>query len=684
MRVSIQTKFLVVSTVLVLLTVAGLSVTYYLVIKRIMHRESQERIRIAFDIILTDFADRLETFTQRVEEFLTQNSTLGLTTSSYQDDPAQVSSVSFLTNYLKEASDMVKRFGQNIAVDCLGLYGADRRLLVVYKREEEQGSIGVYMVSEAGEDTYLPMDDFAQISPILFGESPIPQNPLPSGVSAYYDGKIPETITTQMFSEGHRLGFQVIAPVYHREERVGVLVSSLFYTQKIIDHYASLSKTEINLFGLDHLSVGTLQTQPAFSQQALYAMIPCRSIMEQSEVLPISSEEIDGHDYYQGQCAYRADEELIGAIAVNLSQEVEKQEIRRVLMIVLGLAVVALGGAFGFSWLLSHKLHRSVHNVMSVIGAVAEGDLRSTAVVMTQDEFGILAMRLNRMISRLREIVDQVQEAGVQVSASSAELSATTKQQDTIMGHQLESINSVVQSVQDISEVTANLVETMQRVATMSQEAAGFASSGQSDLFRMEEAMRRMEDASTGISDKLETINEKAENITTMATTINKVSEQTNLLSLNASIEAEKAGEYGRGFSVVAREIRRLADQTAVSTLDIERMVQEMQSAVSSGIMEMDKFVSEVQRSAEDVAKISMQLTLIIDQVQALSPNFDEVKRAMSNQSENAQQINRAVVQVSEEMRQIKKSLHETYTSIAQLNETAQGLHDEVSHFQVK
>jgi methyl-accepting chemotaxis protein WspA len=200
----------------------------------------------------------------------------------------------------------------------------------------------------------------------------------------------------------------------------------------------------------------------------------------------------------------------------------------------------------------------------------------------------------------------------------------------------------------------------------------------------MEITMHRMKEATKSVSERLEIIHEKAETITNVVTTINKVSDQTNLLSLNASIEAEKAGEYGRGFSVVAREIRRLADQTAVATLDIDRMMQEMQGAVSSGIMEMDKFITEVQRSAEDVAKISMQLTLIIDQVQALSPNFDEVKTAISNQSENAQQIDREIVQVSEEMRQIKTSLHETYTSIAQLNEAAQGLHDEVSRFQVK
>ncbi|NQU15406.1 MAG: methyl-accepting chemotaxis protein, partial [Desulfobacteraceae bacterium] len=192
-----------------------------------------------------------------------------------------------------------------------------------------------------------------------------------------------------------------------------------------------------------------------------------------------------------------------------------------------------------------------------------------------------------------------------------------------------------------------------------------------------------MENASKSISGRLETINEKAENITTVVDTITKVAYQTNLLSLNAAIEAEKAGEYGRGFQVVAREIRRLADQTAVATLDIDQMVQEMQSAVSTGVMEMDKFIAEVRRSAEDVGKISAQLTRIIEQVQALSPSFEDVNVAMGNQSENAQEINTAMVNLSEELGQTLESLRETYSAIEQLKDAARGLQDEVSRFKV-
>ncbi len=298
-------------------------------------------------------------------------------------------------------------------------------------------------------------------------------------------------------------------------------------------------------------------------------------------------------------------------------------------------------------------------------------------------EISSLSAYLNEMLRAFREIVGQVQHSGIQVTSSATELSATAKEQEATMANQVASTSHVVAAVKEISELSMHLADTMQNVASMLGNATGFANKGQSDLLHMEEAMRHMEDASRSISGRLEAISEKAENITTVVTTINKVAEQTNLLSLNASIEAEKAGEFGRGFTVVAREIRRLADQTAVATLDIDRMVQEMQSAVSSGIMEMDKFIAEVRHSAEDVGKISMQLTLIIDQVQALAPNFDEVNGAMGLQSQNGQRINSLMTNLSEEMDQTREALHETYSAIEQLNDAARGLQKEVSRFQI-
>jgi methyl-accepting chemotaxis protein WspA len=241
----------------------------------------------------------------------------------------------------------------------------------------------------------------------------------------------------------------------------------------------------------------------------------------------------------------------------------------------------------------------------------------------------------------------------------------------------------VVATAREIAANSEQLVKTMDEVSDLSQVTADAATEGQKNLIRMQTTMRQLADATNSISAKLGLISEKANNINSIVITITKVADRTNLLSLNAAIEAEKAREYGLGFAVVAREIRRLADQTAVATLDIESMVKEMQSAVSTGVMEMDKFTKEVVRGVEDVGIIGMQLGQIIEQVQSLYPRFETVSEGMEAQSQGAQQISDAMLQLREASVQTAEALRETNRAIEQLNESAQNLRQETSRFQV-
>jgi methyl-accepting chemotaxis protein WspA len=188
-------------------------------------------------------------------------------------------------------------------------------------------------------------------------------------------------------------------------------------------------------------------------------------------------------------------------------------------------------------------------------------------------------------------------------------------------------------------------------------------------------------EAAGSINAKLAVLSNKAGNISQVVTTITKVADQTNLLSLNAAIEAEKAGEYGRGFAVVATEIRRLADQTAVATYDIDQMVKEIQSAVAAGVMGMDKFSEEVRRGMEEVQQVGGQLSQVIQQVQALAPRVESVNDGMQAQASGAEQITQALTQLSEAAQQTVDSLRQSGQAIDELNRVAVGLSGGVSRF---
>jgi methyl-accepting chemotaxis protein WspA len=210
------------------------------------------------------------------------------------------------------------------------------------------------------------------------------------------------------------------------------------------------------------------------------------------------------------------------------------------------------------------------------------------------------------------------------------------------------------------------------------------AGSGQVGLTHMEDTMRHVMEAAGAINAKLAVLNEKASNINQVVTTITKVADQTNLLSLNAAIEAEKAGEYGRGFAVVATEIRRLADQTAVATYDIEQTVKEIQSAVAAGVMGMDKFSEEVRRGMLEVQQVGEQLSQIIQQVQSLAPRVESVNEGMQAQATGAEQITQALTQLTEAVQQTVESLGQSNLAIEELNQVSDALRSGVSRFRLE
>jgi methyl-accepting chemotaxis protein len=303
---------------------------------------------------------------------------------------------------------------------------------------------------------------------------------------------------------------------------------------------------------------------------------------------------------------------------------------------------------------------------------VAAGDL--TVEFKPQSERDVMGNALAEMTRNLAALVSEVKKSSVQVNTSITEIAATAKEQQATASEIAATTTEIGATSKEISATSKELVKTMDEVSNVAEQSAALAGSGQAGLTRMEDTMRQIMSAAGAINSKLAVLNEKAGNINQVVTTITKVADQTNLLSLNAAIEAEKAGEYGRGFAVVATEIRRLADQTAVATYDIEQMVKEMLSAVSAGVMGMDKFSEEVRRGVDEVRQVGGQLAQIIQHVQAMTPRFESVNEGMQAQATGAQQISEALGQLSEAAQQTVESLRQSGQAIEQLNETARGL----------
>ncbi len=342
-------------------------------------------------------------------------------------------------------------------------------------------------------------------------------------------------------------------------------------------------------------------------------------------------------------------------------------------ILVLGVASASL-----ITRSITRQLGGELTEAAALARDIATGNFQNVYKERKRDDDSLMGSLL-KMREGLRGRRQHLYEAVQHLADSSGQLSASSKSLEATLNEQAASTNEVVASARQISATSQELLRTMGEVADLSSDSAQAASDGQTALSKMTSTMQQIESASGEIAQKLAAINARVGNITGVVTTIHKVADQTNLLSLNASIEAAKAGEYGQGFSVVAREIRRLADQTGVATLEIEQIVHEMQSSVVAGVMGMEKFAHQVKLAVEDTQKAYGQISSIIQQVQSLQPRFESVNEGMESQSAGARQISEAMLQLSEATKNTAESQHASARAIDLVQHTAQALESELN-----
>jgi methyl-accepting chemotaxis protein len=352
---------------------------------------------------------------------------------------------------------------------------------------------------------------------------------------------------------------------------------------------------------------------------------------------------------------------------------------------------------------ISRGITRSLGKVIDIAGEIAKGNLQKAMEDL--EKTGRIDLHLNgitegpsenkrneihrlfhamaTMTSSLYTLLIQVGKSGVQVSTSSTQIAASARQLEATVAEQASSINEVSATSNEISATSQEFVKTMNKVSEMASEAAGMASASMSSLSDINTTMKRLLESTTESSGKLRAVNEKMDNITQVITTITKVANQINLLSLNAAIEAEKAGEYGIGFSVVAREIRRLADQTAVSALDIEGMIMETREAMRDGAQAVEIYTDQTRASTERIAEISIDLLRAIEHTQELVPQFESVNQGMQMQSQSASQISESMGHLNQAAGQTRDSLIEFRGVTEQLNTAVKDLKNEVARFSI-
>lgn len=369
------------------------------------------------------------------------------------------------------------------------------------------------------------------------------------------------------------------------------------------------------------------------------------------------------------------------AVKQDAAEALALMYLQRQAIIAIGIAVIV--GVTLTALIVARTISRPIGTAVRVARQVADGDLRADVGVTADDETGALLQAIQRMSNDLRGLIGSIQQSSSTLLATASSMQATNAGQQQVVTEFGSSSNEAAAAVKEISTTSQELARTMTEVNLMASQTGVRAEEGRVDLTGMDATMKELARSTGSFSAKLAIIDERASLINRVVGTMTKVANQTNLLSLNAALEAERAGKYGLGFRVVAQEISRLADQTAVAALDIEGMVKEMQRSVKAGVDEMHSFSAQVHDGVQKISDISLKLGEIISAVQGISGRFGQVTDGMRAQSQGAEQIREAMVRLSAGAERTASSLNEFNDATTKLHTAVGELNGEVSRFTV-
>jgi methyl-accepting chemotaxis protein len=352
-------------------------------------------------------------------------------------------------------------------------------------------------------------------------------------------------------------------------------------------------------------------------------------------------------------------------------------------LLIIVSSVLALVVGLIAAWLITRLIVTPLRSVIRLAEQIAAGDLSASVVVTRRDEIGQLMQAMQQMGAGLSRIVSGLQAGIEQLASSTQSLSAGTEQTNLEVSSQKEETEQVATAMNQMTATVHDVARNAEEAAQAAQTADGKVESGQQVVRQSMQRIELLADSATAASSSIESLSVEIQNIGSVLSVIKSVAEQTNLLALNAAIEAARAGEQGRGFAVVADEVRALAKRTQQSTEEIERLVTTLRGAAQSSVQQIQSSGELVKLAVSDALQTESALGSIAAAVSLIQQMNQQIAAAAEQQSSVAEEINRSVTSIRASADQSSLAMQGNAASSIELAQLGVELKAMVGHFRL-
>jgi len=334
-------------------------------------------------------------------------------------------------------------------------------------------------------------------------------------------------------------------------------------------------------------------------------------------------------------------------------------------------------------FLIQEALFSGLHRLMETIEAVEKGDFTVRAEVRSSDEVGRIANALNATLDKLSAIVKRVQQASGQMAAAATQITLTVESQASGASEQAASISQTTATIEELAQTNKQIAMNAQKVFEATEDVLSYAERGKGIVLKTVSTMENIKNDTQRAAQKIVELGRKSEEIKQVIDFINEIADQTKILALNAAIEAARAGEAGKGFSVVANEIRKLAENVTESTENIKRIVDDVHDNTLQIVSSTESQVHIVEEGARLANEAADEIMKIVEKIEGIANSAKQISIATQQEISASDQVAQAMREISVVAQQSAAAAREIASSVEILKRISSELDHEISKIRV-